>query len=410
MRTLSAKKTSRGAAGSFRLLALLSLLAIPAWLAVTTAADQAVTPRGILVLYYYGKDYPANVEFEQGVLAALKSTPPGSFEYYPEYLEPNRFPGKLQSEAFQDYLRKKYADNRIDVVIAQTDIALSFLMQYRRDLFAGTPIVFFARKRPDLGNQPGEPGYTGIVADHAYQQTLDLALTLHPRTRRVYVVTGTPENDPTLATIVHEQLRPFEGRLEVVYLTDLPLDEMLTKVRSAGPGSIILYVRYSQDEPGKTLGPREILALVAQSSNVPIYGIAEGFVGHGIVGGYLFRQQDAGKRLGEMALQIANGARTAEVPIEKARVVPIFDWRQLRHWNISESQLPTGSVLNFKEPTLWEQYKWRIVGVISLIVVQALGIVWLLFTQAKLRQAEKRSKRFATLAESEHQHLEEIVC
>ena len=78
-------------------------------------------------------------------------------------------------------------------------------------------------------------------------------------------------------------------------------------------------------------------------------------------------------------------------------------------WGIDESRLPAGSIVRYKEFSVWELYKWRIIGAIALIVVQALGIVWLLFTQAKRRQAEKRSARFALLAESEHQHLDEIV-
>ena len=409
MRKLTTIKAKRRAAYSFRLLALLGLLAIPACFAVTTAAQTTSSPKGILVLYYYGKDYPANVEFEQGVLAALKSMPPGSFEYYPEYLEPNRFPGKLQSAAFQDYLRKKYADHRIDVTIAQTDIALNFLLQYRRDIFPNTPIVFFARKRPDLCNLPGEGGCAGVVADEAYQKTLEMALNLHPKTQRVYVVTSYPENDASLEAIVHEQLRPFETKVEIVYVTNVPLDEMLTRVRNAAQGSLILYVRYSQDELGKTLGPREILALVAQSANVPVYGIAEGFVGHGIVGGYLFRQEDAGQRLGEMALQIAAGKETADIPTEKARLVPMFDWRQLRRWNIPEGQLPAGSVVRFKEPSVWELYKWRIVGVISLFVLEAVLIVGLLINRVRRRQAEKDNARLARLAEAERLRLDEVI-
>jgi PAS domain S-box-containing protein len=409
VRKLTTIKAKRRAAYSFRLLALLGLLAIPACFAVTTAAQTTSSPKGILVLYYYGKDYPANVEFEQGVLAALKSMPPGSFEYYPEYLEPNRFPGKLQSAAFQDYLRKKYADHRIDVTIAQTDIALNFLLQYRRDIFPNTPIVFFARKRPDLCNLPGEGGCAGVVADEAYQKTLEMALNLHPKTQRVYVVTSYPENDASLEAIVHEQLRPFETKVEIVYVTNVPLDEMLTRVRNAAQGSLILYVRYSQDELGKTLGPREILALVAQSANVPVYGIAEGFVGHGIVGGYLFRQEDAGQRLGEMALQIAAGKETADIPTEKARLVPMFDWRQLRRWNIPEGQLPAGSVVRFKEPSVWELYKWRIVGVISLFVLEAVLIVGLLINRVRRRQAEKDNARLARLAEAERLRLDEVI-
>jgi PAS domain S-box-containing protein len=399
----------RWAPDRLRVLAWLTLLLIPVWPAVASAQDQSSRPKGILVLYYYGKDYPANVEFEEGVLAALKTARPGAFEYYPEYLEPNRFPGKLQSEAFQDYLRKKYADHRIDVIIAQTDIALSFLLQSRKDLFPTTPIVFFARKLPELSSQPGEPGYSGVVADHAYQQTLELALSLHPSTKRVYVVTRTAENDPTLATIVHEQLRPFANRLEVTYLTNLPLEEMLSQVRNASEESIILYVRYSQDEPGKTLGPREILALVAQSSKVPIYGIAEGFVGHGIVGGYVFRQQEAGKRLAEMALSISSGTRTSDLPIETARIVPMFDWRQLERWDLDERRLPAGSLVRFREPTFWELYKWRIIGVISLIILEALLIVWLLISGARRREAERESERLARVAEAERRRLDEVV-
>lgn len=157
------------------------------------------------------------------------------------------------------------------------------------------------------------------------------------------------------------------------------LEEMLTPVRKATQGSIILYVRYSQDEAGKTLGPREILALVTQSSSVPIYGLADGFVGHGIVGGYVFRQLAAGKRLGEMALQIANGTR------------------------------PADSVVRFKDPSLWQQYKWRIVGVISLFILEAVLIVGLLINRARRKQAQRETERFAELAKVDHRRLEEVV-
>jgi PAS domain S-box-containing protein len=87
----------------------------------------------------------------------------------------------------------------------------------------------------------------------------------------------------------------------------------------------------------------------------------------------------------------------------------MFDWRELHRWGIDEAKLPAGSIVRYREFSVWELYKWRIIGAIALIVLEALGIVWLLFTQAKRRQAEKRSARFALLAEAEHQHLDEIV-
>ena len=40
----------------------------------------------------------------------------------------------------------------------------------------------------------------------------------------------------------------------------------------------------------------------------------------------------------------------------------MFDWRQLQRWGIDEDRLPPGSIIRFRELTMWQQYKWRIVG------------------------------------------------
>src|SRR5689334_20786 len=109
-------------------------------------ARQAITPKRILVLYWYNKDWPAHAAFGQSFQAALQTAPAGNVEYYAESLESNHFPGENQSLLLRDYLRQKYADRSIDVVVAVTDAALDFLLKYRNDLFPNTPIVFIAMK------------------------------------------------------------------------------------------------------------------------------------------------------------------------------------------------------------------------------------------------------------------------
>lgn len=81
----------------------------------------------------------------------------------------------------------------------------------------------------------------------------------------------------------------------------------------------------------------------------------------------------------------------------------------LRRWNILGTQLPIGSVVAFQEPALWEQYKWRIIGVISLSILEALLIVWLLVNRAKRKQAQRESERLGVLADAEHRRLNEVV-
>src|SRR5262245_10732124 len=336
---------------------LLACLILPLLLPVARA-QKPTRPKSVLVLYWYGNDFPANLLLDKGVQAVLRSDTAGAVEYFPEYLESNRFPGENHSLALRDYLRRKYADHRIDAIISMSRPALDFLLKYRKDLFPNTPIVYHTNTPIDLGN-PMAPGITGVVVDNVYQKTIDLALRLQPRTEEVFLITGTPQHEKKLEAEVREDLKEFENRAALTYLTDLPLGELIARVKRAPERSIILYVRHSQDEPGKTLNPTDIIALVAQSANVPVYGIASYYLGYGSVGGYAIDVEACGIKAAEVALQIANGARPQGVPVVQVSSVPMFDWRQLRRWGISEDRLPPRSIVRFKEPTVWEQYNWR---------------------------------------------------
>src|SRR6185312_8048516 len=138
------------------------------------------------------------------------SEPTGQWELFSEYLDSTRFPGEQQTELLHDYLRQKYAGQKIDAVVATPDPALDFLLKHRSDLFSDSPIVFIAVKRP-----PGEvlaagPGVTGIIRANTYRKTLDLALTLHPGTEDLFVISGTPERDKRFETVARQELAGYE--------------------------------------------------------------------------------------------------------------------------------------------------------------------------------------------------------
>jgi PAS domain S-box-containing protein len=112
-------------------------------------------------------------------------------------------------------------------------------------------------------------------------------------------------------------------------------------------------------------------------------------LGNGIVGGYIITSEATATKVAEIAMRIANGARAQDIPVEGAPTAPMFDWRQLRRWGISEDQLPPGSVIRFKEESFWDLYKWRITGVVSLCTVEALLILALLAQRARRRHVEE---------------------
>ncbi|HEU4432185.1 MAG TPA: hypothetical protein VFR51_02230, partial [Pyrinomonadaceae bacterium] len=116
--------------------------------ATDLVAQQTATPKRVVVLYWYDKNYPGHVRWDQGFRPVLEQDADGSIEYYPEYLEANRFPGENQAQTLHDYLKDKYAGRPIDVVVAQSDVSLDFLARYHEDLFPNVPVVFYSATRP----------------------------------------------------------------------------------------------------------------------------------------------------------------------------------------------------------------------------------------------------------------------
>lgn len=59
--------------------------------------------------------------------------------------------------------------------------------------------------------------------------------------------------------------------------------------------------------------------------------------------------------------------------------------------------------------TFLTDHKWWVIAGIAILFIQAILIIWLLFTRARRREAEVESQRFAAVAESERKRLGEVV-
>jgi signal transduction histidine kinase len=348
----------------------------------------------VLVLYWESKDFAGNISFDQGFQTGLHAEPSSRWELFSEYLDSTRFPGEHQAELLHDYLREKYAGQKIDVVVATPDPALDFLLQYRNDLFTNAPIVFVGIRRPPNEVVTTGPGLTGIIRANTHRKTLDLALKLHPQTGEVFVVSGSAERDKRFERIARQELAGYENRVRITYLTDLPVDELMNRVKELPQDSLILYVwQRSRLETEKALQTFNVLEKIRQTASVPIYGMGSRNVGYGIVGGYVQDSERNGLETAEIVRRILNGTRPQDIPVDSASSVPMFDWRELKRFGLSETGLPSGSVVRFKEFTLWEQYRWRIVLVGALLVLQTLIITTLLLERRRRRRAKEALDR-----------------
>jgi signal transduction histidine kinase len=356
----------------------------------TSASAQAVSPRTVLTVTLGAESFPSNPVLDAAIRESLASRPDVPIDYFTEHLESDLFPEEQASAALKDYIHRKFHGRRIDLVIAVTDTSLRFVLDHREDLFPGAPVIFAGLVVPEISRSAGG-GLTGITLGIAFAETLRLALELHPSTANVFVV-AKGVDDRTLAS-VRAELGGFSQQVSLTYLSEETVPLLLSAVKAVPPGSVILYIWHSQQEPGIVMYPDEIARLVAQVAPVPVYGTSDFYIGTGVVGGVVRRTHETGTRIGEMALRILTGTRPQDIPVEAAQVVPVVDWRQVQRWGIPHSRLPARSQILFREPSAWERYKVYIVGAVTALLAQAALIAGLLIHRAKRHDAEQQMHR-----------------
>jgi PAS domain S-box-containing protein len=345
----------------------------------------------VVVLYPESDGRPGNARVDRGIRAELQSYTAEPVEIYNEYLDLSRFSDDRSQQLIADFLRQRYADRKIDVVIPGLGHALDFVLKYRSQVFSEVPVGFCAVEQSEIAARRLAPDVIGVPMQFDLASTLDEALRLHPKTRHVYVVAGVANYDAAWEAEARRLFRPYEDKREFVYLSGLTMHELLSRAANLPKHSIIYYLHVFQDGAGRILVPAEVVEQLAAVANALIYGHVDSFIGRGIVGGRTMSFENSGRIAGRLALRILNGERPESIGVsEPGENAYEFDWRQLRSWGIDESHLPPGSIVHFKQPSFWDLYKWHTVAVFSLVIVQALLIAGLLVQRAKRGQAEQR--------------------
>src|SRR5829696_6847474 len=155
----------------------------------------------------------------------------------------------------------------------------------------------------------------------------------------------------------------------------IPIAVSLTSVLSPARGT------------GQAFVPHDVVGRISKAASVPVYGFIDQYVGRGLVGGDVYSFAAHGAQAAMLALQVLGG-NTSSSMVVTGRSMVLFDWRQLQRWKISESRLPPGSEILFREPTVWDTYRWQIVTIATVILAQAALILWLLWEHRRRRTLE----------------------
>jgi signal transduction histidine kinase len=289
-----------------------------------------------------------------------------------------------------------------DVIIAVRSRSLDFLLKYRDELFAGVPIVSTGMDLREVQARTLPPRITVNALRITYRPTLAMALALKPETENVALVLGASPNDHTLEALVRDEFaRVAPPPLKFTYFAGLPLDELLRKVATLPPKSVVLFVSMEQDGTGRSFLPEDALRRISRAANAPTFIVAVDVSYSGAVGGDLINFGHLGFEAANIAWRILQGEDAALIPLsEYTNRFKVLDMRALERWNISPGRAPEGTRFIKKfPPSPWEAYQWQILTGIAIVASQSVLITVLLLSRKRRRSAERA---LATSEERKH--------
>jgi PAS domain S-box-containing protein len=306
-------------------------------------------------------------------------------------LENPRFDQKSYQQNLAEALEGAYSTEKLDLVIAVGTNPLQFAVQYRETVFPGVPIVFMSVINP-LPEKMW-PGVTGVISATGAHETIELALRLHPDTQMVALISYASGPDYDWFQAQHFELLRHKDKLREIDFLGPVSPELLQKVAELPPHTVILFQIYPQDSNQPAFGALDVLAAVAQ--RFPTYSILPNVtVGHGAIGGASYDPPTDAALAGELAARVLSGERPEDIPVvQNSRANVSVDWRELRRWNIPESALPPGTLVLFRESTLWERGRKYFIAGIAVILGQGFLILALFWQRSRKRRAEAELRR-----------------
>ena len=376
-------------------------------LAVILQPHAAEARKTVLIVFDEDKDLPGLAVINRSLREVFAKELRGDVEFYSESLSLSQFKSEGYDNVLSEHFRRKYSGKQPDLIVAVLKPSLDFLLRHGDILFPGVPIVFCGADSADVEPKALRANITGVSVKRRFAPTLDLALKLQPETRNVFVVGGTSGFDRQLQAMARRDLEPYANRVQITYLTELTMDELLKKVTNLPPHSVLYYLTLFADGAGRSFISHEALSRISTAANSPVYGSVDQYIGYGAIGGHVYSLVHHGRRAAEIGVRILHGEAPASIPvIEQSAYTDTFDWRQLERWKLDPVRLPGGSVILFRTPSVWDQYKWYILTGIALIVLQSALIGGLFLNRARLRRAQeaaRESERRRRQAEEETQ-------
>jgi signal transduction histidine kinase len=352
----------------------------------------ARVPGGVLVLTDDEISRPWTQEITLGFHDVFRDRAP-DIPVYDEFLDSARFEQSDHAADFREWLRQKYRNSRIQLVVAPGMNAVDFLSRANGEPWPDTPVLY-AEVGPLRIDASGIRHVSGLNFQNNLAAQLRTIRDLLPGTSSLAVVYGGSERERRQWAGYEQRLRQLDPSWRMIDLGGLPMEDVLRRVAELPDDAVVMNIGVQVDGAGRPFAPRAPCVLIAERSRRPLFSPPSHELGCGVVGGPLRDFANLGRTLAEYAL------KRLQAPLPPITDIPVENWtslafdaRQLERFGIPESRLPAGSRIEFRAPSLWRDYRPQVLAGLAVAILQTLLIAGLLLERGRRHRLELEARQ-----------------
>ena len=223
---------------------------------------------------------------------------------------------------------------------------------------------------PESKNIYTDFGDYNIVAGYVYEYDVDKNIELmrrfYPDMRRVAFISDNTYGGLSMQALVKKEMEKYPD-LETIWLDGRTetFMEVSERMRRLPQNTCVLLGTWRVDCTESYVIGNTTYMLRDANPTLPVFTIASVGLGHWALGGYTPEYHAVGKNIGAVTYDFLDKGDREGVDLVTIPGTYTFDIKRLHEFKLDSLNLPQGAVLVNKTPSLYEQYKYWVIGVVS---------------------------------------------
>ena len=223
---------------------------------------------------------------------------------------------------------------------------------------------------PESKNIETDFGDYNIVAGYVYEYDIDKNIELmrrfYPDMRRVAFISDNTYGGLSMQALVKKEMEKYPD-LETIWLDGRTetFMEVSERMRRLPQNTCVLLGTWRVDCTESYVIGNTTYMLRDANPTLPVFTIASVGLGHWALGGYTPEYHAVGKNIGAVTYDFLDKGDREGVDLVTIPGNYTFDIKRLHEFKLDSLNLPQGAVLVNKTPSLYEQYKYWVIGVVS---------------------------------------------